>query len=767
MSEGKSAGSGIDDMLRCFICYEMADQPRMCPQCSKMGCRGCLEKWVTQKQQCPFCRAHIHTGQLVNCRFMEDIYSELSRMGHAVHSKGQQAASTTQSGPEEKCEDHDLEFEYYCQDCKVPICSDCAVVSSTHKNHSFQRLQEVYLQHSTLIQQEMKDIRCRLDNLQQLEAGIEANMRLVQAGKDERKHELDLFVRNTERTWNLALKSKLLLLLSQKNEVLKESHLLESLLKELKEQLEFVPRSKLIQSSSELVLMLGSVHTKPVEEFFSDIVESNFASHVVPAYQSGDCELLLESEDVFFSPPLALYGQQWRLKVYPNGNGNSTGAFLSVFLELSVGFAGKGDVDYRIELLHPTDTSKKVTRAFRSTFERGECWGFSRFMRLDHLEEEGYVDASDGSIKLRFMVRYPEFSTCSAAQERYIQYLENINKQQALKLDSNATSQEHDLDEDEERDEEADGKDDGEERKNSSISLSLGESPIAALHDEVDIAAALDGMGSEYDISDMEDSELTMTTTPQSIHLDHDTQDDSDDNDDNDGNVDDVDDDDERVEELLDEDTGEDVVASVTHHAEHGNQIAYIRMLREKAEHMQGMLDAVRSNNDRLLQAKSVLSTALVPQIPPTTAHPTTVSTAATGVVAAPAAAAEEGDTKVDLVAQAIVNMNDGFLPLESDPEEHLELDVEETQDQQVEGANDTVEDLLAEDLRVERKAQYIAELRRQAEDMKVLMETMRSSLDAQLDLNANANDVEAEVNGELASTSDRDDTGSELDFLA
>ena len=126
-----------------------------------------------------------------------------------------------------------------------------------------------------------------------------------------------------------------------------------------------------------------------------------------------------------YSPPLFANGLKWRLKVYPNGNGNARGLYLSVFLELLDGVTEPSKYEYKIEMvayslslahchpstavrvlgdksllflffspplqLHLANPSQCVVREFCSDFEVGECWGYNRFFRLDLLESEGYL----------------------------------------------------------------------------------------------------------------------------------------------------------------------------------------------------------------------------------------------------------------------------------------------------------------------------------------------------------------------------------------
>lgn len=88
-------------------------------------------------------------------------------------------------------------------------------------------------------------------------------------------------------------------------------------------------------------------------------------------------------------------------KVYPDGNGVVRGNYLSVFLELSSGFIEKSKYEYRVEMVHKTDTNKNIVREFSSEFEVEECWGYNRFYRLDLLAAEGYLNPENDSLMLR------------------------------------------------------------------------------------------------------------------------------------------------------------------------------------------------------------------------------------------------------------------------------------------------------------------------------------------------------------------------------
>ncbi len=57
---------------------------------------------------------------------------------------------------------HDTALNYYCNTCKKPICSDCAMFGEEHKSHEFEKLQVVYERHIELIKKEANGLRKRL-----------------------------------------------------------------------------------------------------------------------------------------------------------------------------------------------------------------------------------------------------------------------------------------------------------------------------------------------------------------------------------------------------------------------------------------------------------------------------------------------------------------------------------------------------------------------------------------------------------------------------
>lgn len=171
---------------------------------------------------------------------------------------------------------------------------------------------------------------------------MERNVESVRAAKDERVREIRNAVELMIARLDAQLKNKLLTLMGQKNSLTQETEQIEALLREIDQYLNAKPRSELIGKSSELLQKCMDFNKKPMTNFVTAPVQSDFQSEIVPPYDSATFVLnqfnsLQHKADPVYSPPLNVNGLSWRLKVYPDGNGVVRGNYLSVFLELSAG----------------------------------------------------------------------------------------------------------------------------------------------------------------------------------------------------------------------------------------------------------------------------------------------------------------------------------------------------------------------------------------------------------------------------------------------
>lgn len=268
--------------------------------------------------------------------------------------------------------------------------------------------------------------------------GVEQNVETVRKAKDEKVREIRNAVELMVGRLDSQLKVKLVTLMRQKNSLTQETEQLEHLLQEIEQQLTICSKSQLIMKSPDLLKMIHQVRIKPMASYITAPVPADFYSEIVPQYDTGNflmkrfSQLQLKGTPAY-SEPLESYGLQWRLKVYPNGNGAVRAEYLSVFLELTAGFPETSKYEYRVQMIHQS-SSKIIQREFVSDFEVGECWGYNRFFRLDLLASEGYLNLAKDTLELRFQVRPSTyFQRCRDLQW----YISQLLKQQKELLSEN------------------------------------------------------------------------------------------------------------------------------------------------------------------------------------------------------------------------------------------------------------------------------------------------------------------------------------------
>ncbi|KAL9649959.1 hypothetical protein ABK040_003078 [Willaertia magna] len=437
----------IEQIVKCFICLSKPTSPHLCPCCSKIVCLACIKKWLIEqgKTICPHCRSTLTMNRLVNCRFISEISSEIEKIQTQIKKdKSEKVKSnllaTNSSGAlnlqnsNEQCTTHSLPLIYFCETCKEPICSDCAMFEEKHKYHRFKKLSEVYKENVEIVKKESEGLKNRLNELNVLVGSIDENIKRITKSKDERMKEIVDVLEETKENLDTQFKDKLLTLLEQQTSITEEISLLDKMSKELTRQIETSPQSVLISKTPEIVKMLSEVHKKPTTHFSRLLtVPDSFPSEIVPNYDQSTFVIenylkLRKTTDVIYSPPMIINGLYWRLKVYPNGTGMARGTFISVFLEMWKGMTDAKKYHYKVKMVNRKDESKSIERAFASVFEIGECWGYNRFYRISELITNGFVDPNEDILTLNFFVRPATYFDKCQEQCKYIKSLEESRR---------------------------------------------------------------------------------------------------------------------------------------------------------------------------------------------------------------------------------------------------------------------------------------------------------------------------------------------------
>ena len=141
------------------------------------------------------------------------------------------------SHKEDQCEKHEEKLSVYCWTCRVCICHQCALWGGTHSGHTFKPLDEIYDQHVVRVKEEVALLRRRLMELINQVQEVERNVEVVRAAKDDRVREIRNCVELMIARLDSQLKSKLLVLMGQKNTLSQETEQIEQLLGQVESQL--------------------------------------------------------------------------------------------------------------------------------------------------------------------------------------------------------------------------------------------------------------------------------------------------------------------------------------------------------------------------------------------------------------------------------------------------------------------------------------------------------------------------------------------------
>ncbi|KAI8924433.1 hypothetical protein BC831DRAFT_465634 [Entophlyctis helioformis] len=413
----------------------------MCPSCSKVGCEACVKKWlVEEKSQCPHCRSPLHASQLVHCRFMDDLASQLH---------GLVLASPTST--HDVCPTHSAPMYYFCHDCEEGLCADCAVIDAKHKNHSFEHLHVVYKRHRARIDERTKALYTRFNEYAELLSHLNEQALSVTQAKQAM---LDMY----KTIWQDSMESlekqeaaKISLLAGCKLQVANESDMLRVTLETLEGQLTGAWHTDIITNADKIIGIIDKLNPKTVVDFSIPTQSPDFESDMVPPYESAKFCITgfkthQQSPAPLYSNVMTASGLSWRLKVYCSGNGVCRHECMSVFVELVSGTPTVSKYQYRVELINLLPSAvggsrkRSVSREFTSEFAVGECWGYNRFYSLDLLEQEGFYDPVTDTVELVYYVRAPTYAQRCRDLSFYISQMQKNNAKSSPGADEEASA---------------------------------------------------------------------------------------------------------------------------------------------------------------------------------------------------------------------------------------------------------------------------------------------------------------------------------------
>ena len=301
-----------------------------------------------------------------------------------------------------------------------------------HKDHKFEKLMNVYDKHLQKIKTSLSD---KLNVFNRKVNIIDKYIEKIEAAKQSRMNELDAYKLKVKKRLDNEMDKKVSELNKKKQQFQDDIAKLDNCHDQIISSIESSSTADLIKNSDDLVQFVEDISSQLSSQNCSlEPMSTEFSSEIVPEYQSSIFEIVhynevKQTEEIIYSEPLVLNGITWRLKVYPNGNGQAKDNYISVFLEMVKGYSNVGEYDYKIEMINHNDPQNNVSREYTSEFEVGECWGYNRFYRIESivssdLEDSNSLYLNNGTLKFKFYVRASNFGQEASDQAKYIQKLE-------------------------------------------------------------------------------------------------------------------------------------------------------------------------------------------------------------------------------------------------------------------------------------------------------------------------------------------------------
>ena len=133
--EKENLGSEIKDIVKCYICFDKINKPKMCPYCHRIACEKCLYNWFVNlnKKNCGFCRKNTNFSEMVSVPFMDAVVDFVDKFFN--NKNAEEEKNNSDKDFLEYCSEHPNEIlYYYCLDCGKAYCKTCFVFFGEEKD---------------------------------------------------------------------------------------------------------------------------------------------------------------------------------------------------------------------------------------------------------------------------------------------------------------------------------------------------------------------------------------------------------------------------------------------------------------------------------------------------------------------------------------------------------------------------------------------------------------------------------------------------------
>lgn len=189
MAQSKGFYDDIKKEIECPVCQEQfsdSNEPKVL-RCQHTFCKSCLEGWLRQHRggslTCPNCRQRTECPNS-NIDFLPSNLAYKNLIGILkTYSKNEDHGETL-------CERHKEKVKFYCEQCEICICSDCAILDHRDRNfHNIISLEEGARKQKGNIERKMKELAANSSRLESYVCVLEkrrviANRSIEQATKE-------------------------------------------------------------------------------------------------------------------------------------------------------------------------------------------------------------------------------------------------------------------------------------------------------------------------------------------------------------------------------------------------------------------------------------------------------------------------------------------------------------------------------------------------------------------------------------------------------
>ncbi|KAJ3140553.1 Tripartite motif containing 37 [Geranomyces variabilis] len=389
----------LNEMFKCFICFGEFNRPVMAPCCSTVGCEDCLKKWLAERSDCPHCRAYLPATDLVQCRFIDDLANQLkSVMSEKTVSEARKKA------PVASCAEHSAPFLYYCHDCDKAVCPDCAVIGNEHKGHGLGHLHSVFDHRKSLVTARMATARQILEQYEKKLALIKKTLDRLKSAKAKAEITLAVFYARCLDHVSKQTIEKVGALEEYQTQILNDQRKIIDVLQGLQDfDIGATPSGDVPHLDDCL-----DISTFSPDSLTQPAVSYEFDLDSVPAFDNSDWCIpgfrqVWEQQSVLRSPPLAVDGYVWRLRMSLSGDGSC----ISLFIEMLEGPSGIGPLEYdiRVTLRGAAEGGLLLTRECAARMKKGEAAGWNHFCPVDKKHTGGFSLDGCEPLRIRFGVR--------------------------------------------------------------------------------------------------------------------------------------------------------------------------------------------------------------------------------------------------------------------------------------------------------------------------------------------------------------------------